>query len=327
MRTDREYIELLEQYSKRHYSQEELQELLQWLDSESGEEACNSYLGSCLEEACKVETDCPDKLARKILRRMKKQVGIKTAPFWRTVLWRSVAAVLLILVSGGAAYWALADKSYQVEDEQVVLCVEKGNKAMVTLLDGSKVWLNSDSRLKYSKKDARDVILEGEAYFEVAKDKKHRFKVYTPYASIQVYGTSFNVSAHSSDSLFSVSLIEGSIGLTMNNQSKEVRMRPNEVAYYDQKRSRFQVARKNMDGVGLWRSTELKLTDVDIPTLWNRMGCWYSMDFIIQNEPVKKHLYNVTIQTESVEEMLGLINQITPVEYVIKGKEVIISYK
>lgn len=104
-------------------------------------------------------------------------------------------------------------------------------------------------------------------------------------------------------------------------------MRPNEVAYYDQKRSRFQVARKNMDGVGLWRSTELKLTDVDIPTLWNRMGCWYSMDFIIQNEPVKKHLYNVTIQTESVEEMLGLINQITPVEYVIKGKEVIISYK
>lgn len=185
---------MLEQYSKRHYSQEELQELLQWLDSESGEEACNSYLGSCLEEACKVETDCPDKLARKILRRMKKQVGIKTAPFWRTVLWRSVAAVLLILVSGGAAYWALADKSYQVEDEQVVLCVEKGNKATVTLLDGSKVWLNSDNRLKYSKKDARDVILEGEAYFEVAKDKKHRFKVHTPYASIQVYGTSFNVS-------------------------------------------------------------------------------------------------------------------------------------
>ena len=77
MRTDREYIELLEQYSKQHFSQEELQELLQWLDSESGEEAYNSYLGSCLEEACKAETDCPDKLARKILRRVKKQAGIK----------------------------------------------------------------------------------------------------------------------------------------------------------------------------------------------------------------------------------------------------------
>lgn len=327
MKTDREYIELLEQYSKRHYSQEELQELLQWLDSESGEEAYNIYLGSRLEEACKAGSDYPDKLAQKILRRVKKQVGIKTAPSWKTVMWRSVAAVLLLLASSGAAYWILGDKSYQMEDEQVVLCVEKGNKAMVTLLDGSRVWLNSDSRLKYSKKDARDVTLEGEAYFEVAKDKKHRFKVHTPYASIQVYGTSFNVSAHSNDSLFSVSLIEGSIGLTMNNQSKEVRMRPNEVAYYDQKKSRFLVARKNMDGVGLWRSSELKLTDVDIPTLWNRMGCWYSMDFIIQNEPVKKHLYNVTIQTESVEEMLGLINQITPIEYVIKGKEVIINYK
>ncbi|WP_418698874.1 FecR family protein [Bacteroides sp.] len=327
MKTDREYIELLEQYSKRHYSQEELQELLQWLDSESGEEAYNIYLGSRLEEACKAGSDYPDKLAQKILRRVKKQVGIKTTPSWKTVMWRSVAAVLLLLASSGAAYWILGDKSYQMEDEQVVLCVEKGNKAMVTLLDGSKVWLNSDSRLKYSKKDARDVTLEGEAYFEVAKDKKHRFKVHTPYASIQVYGTSFNVSAHSNDSLFSVSLIEGSIGLTMNNQSKEVRMRPNEVAYYDQKKSRFLVARKNMDGVGLWRSNELKLTDVDIPTLWSRMGCWYSMDFIIQNEPVKKHLYNVTIQTESVEEMLGLINQITPIEYVIKGKEVIINYK
>ena len=290
MKTDREYIELLEQYSKRHYSQEELQELLQWLDSESGEEAYNIYLGSRLEEACKAGSDYPDKLAQKILRRVKKQVGIKTTPSWKTVMWRSVAAVLLLLASSGAAYWILGDKSYQMEDEQVVLCVEKGNKAMVTLLDGSKVWLNSDSRLKYSKKDARDVTLEGEAYFEVAKDKKHRFKVHTPYASIQVYGTSFNVSAHSNDSLFSVSLIEGSIGLTMNNQSKEVRMRPNEVAYYDQKKSRFLVARKNMDGVGLWRSNELKLTDVDIPTLWSRMGCWYSMDFIIQNEPVNTYI-------------------------------------
>ena len=159
------------------------------------------------------------------------------------------------------------------------------------------------------------------------KDKEHCFEVHTSYGTVRVYGTSFNVRGRSRDSLFVVSLVEGSVGLQLDGSDKEIKLHPDEMACYDPKQDRLQLVEKDLSAAGLWRQSGLKLADVDTPTLWSRMGDWYSMSFHVKNMPVKKHLYNVTIQTESVEEMLELVNAVTPIEYIIKEKEVSIIYK
>lgn len=324
IKKDIDYIELLKQYRKRPLSPEELQALQEWLDSDEGEDACTEYMDGLLKDS-EIPAVGVEKVHRRILVRIKKLLFLRKFGRFRSILFR--AASVLLLIGSAFAYRTYVEDKEMLHPAETVFRVDKGNKAMLTLADGSKVWLNSGSTLTYSEDNVRQVSLEGEAYFEVAKDKKHCFELHTSYGTVRVYGTSFNVRGRSSDSLFVVSLVEGSVGLQLDRLDKEIRLHPDEMACYDQKQNQLKLIEKDLSAAGLWRQSDLKLADVDIPTLWNRMGGWYGMDFHVKNMPVKKHLYNVTIQTESVEEMLELINAITPIEYVIKGKEVNIIYK
>ena len=324
MKDNVNYIELLEQYRKRSLSPAELQALQEWLDSDEGEDTCAGYMDELLK-ASDIPAVGAEKAYRHILGRIKKHLFLKSLSRFRSALFK-VASVLL-LAGTAFAYRAYVENRETVRSDEMVFRVDKGNKVMLTLADGSKVWLNSESTLACSKDDVRQVTLEGEAYFEVKKDKEHCFEVHTSYGTVRVYGTSFNVRGRSRDSLFVVSLVEGSIGLQLDGSDKEIKLHPDEMACYDPKQDRLQLVEKDLSAAGLWRQSGLKLADVDTPTLWSRMGDWYSMSFHVKNMPVKKHLYNVTIQTESVEEMLELVNAVTPIEYIIKEKEVSIIYK
>ena len=326
MKTEKEYIELLRQYRERPLSKGELQELLEWLDTTEGEEACARYMDTLMFETSIQKGVDQDVIYHRIMNRIKRKLVFHSLARYRKTWLGAAATVLLLIVGGGITYFTQTKHPSRVPDE-VTFRVDRGNKAMLTLADGSKVWLNSESVLRWSEDNVRDVALEGEAYFEVAKDKKHSFEVHTSYGTIRVYGTSFNVKAHSRDSLFAVALVEGSVGLQMNHLKKEVKLRPNEKICYNQKDHTLRLTGGSMADAGIWREQELKLTDVTIPVLWDKMGHWYGRKFVVKNMPKKNHLYNVTIQTESVEKMLELIGAITPIEYVIKEKEVTIVYK
>ena len=324
MKTDREYIELLKQYRIRSLSRDELQELLEWLDTDEGEEACGHYVDMLIENAQPFFTTAEPR--HRIKRRIQRGLIFKKMMHYKQIWLGVAAAVLLMLTGSGMIYLTQMEKT-AAGMKETILRTDRDDKAMLTLADGSKVWLNAESVLRYSTDGKRQVTLEGEAYFEVAKDKTHKFEVRTPYGSIRVYGTSFNVKAYKRDSLFSVALIEGSVGLKMNHLEKEMRMHPDEKICYNQKENSIQRTFADMTDAGIWRERELKLADVDIATLWKKMGHWYGMKFRVSDTPQKNHLYNITIQTESVEKMLGLISAITPIEYTIKGKEVDIRYK
>lgn len=323
MKTEKEYIELLKQYHIRPLSREELQELLEWLDSQEGEQACYRYFDELMETPARTCTNS-DKVRRRIINRMKKRISFRRLLRYKR-RWLGAAAAIFLLLGSGWIY--LQERLSDVQPEEIIVHAKEGNKDLLTLADGSKVWLNEKSALSYSADNVRCVYLEGEAYFEVAKNQQQCFEVHTPYGVIKVYGTSFNVKAHKCDSLFTVSLVEGSIGLKMNHLKKEMRLHPDEMVCYNQKNNFLQLTNADMTNAGIWRERELKLRDENIATLWDKMAHWYGMEFHIEKWPSKNHLYNVTIQTESVENMLELISAITPIEYVIRGKEVTVKYK
>ena len=324
MKTDKEYIELLKQYRIRPLSREELQELLEWLDTDEGEDACSRYMDTLMEG--EQPFFVTDTTRHRVRSRIQKTLKLKSLMRYKRFALGAAATVLLMLAGSGLTYFTQIGKK-AASTEETILRTDRGDKAMLTLADGSKVCLNAESVLSYSTDGTRRVTLEGEAYFEVAKDKAHPFEVSTPYGTIRVYGTSFNVNAHKRDSLFAVALVEGSVGLKMNHLEKEMRMQPDEKICYNQKDNSIRKTSADMTDAGIWRKRELKLVDVDIATLWKKMGHWYGMKFRATNIPQKNHLYNITIQAESVEKMLGLISAITPIEYTIKGKEVDIRYK
>ena len=116
------------------------------------------------------------------------------------------------------------------------LYVPYGKKFGVVLSDGSEVYLNSGSTLKYPVKfiqgQSREVFLDGEAYFTVAKHKENSFLVNANNIISKVYGTQFNVSSYDNEAYTQVVLIEGSVGVSSSENSSEFMLKPNEIAKY-----------------------------------------------------------------------------------------------
>lgn len=112
------------------------------------------------------------------------------------------------------------------------MATKKGSRSALVLPDGTKVWLNADSRLSYPEKftaAAREVQLTGEAFFEVTKDAKHPFIVHTENIDVRVLGTRFNVRAYPGETSTQTTLLKGSVEVLLkNNNDKRVMLSPNE---------------------------------------------------------------------------------------------------
>ncbi|MDR1919768.1 MAG: FecR family protein [Tannerellaceae bacterium] len=324
---NRYYIELLERYHKHQLSGQELIEIFDWINSPEGEVEYDQYLSEQIGLMKDENEECPKDIAERVLKRAKEKVKIgKAKPHTFSLQkMKMYAAILLIaMLTGSVAYLLVADKNNS-DKEPVVFVVSKGNKGTLILPDKSKVWLNSESKITYSG-DKRKITLEGEAYLQVTKDKKRLFLVSTPYGDIRVYGTAFNVIAYPGDSTLSVSLVEGSVGIQVPGHDNIIYIAPGQIARFDVQNKHLELDDKDLTDVALWRNDKMILTDAGIHTLCDKMEAWYSLKIILINQPYKNHQYNMTIRNETIDEILALINKVTPIRYSIKGKEVSIEY-
>ena len=145
----------------------------------------------------------------------------------RQAVSRQTAAGSAALRQGSTPRWANDEVVEQLEEARRVT-THKNKEYWLRLDDGTLVHLNYNTRLVYPEHfvgATRDVILEGEAYFMVARDRRHPFIVHTPQGDVRQYGTEFNVNTRESDGAVSVVLVKGSIGVTPNG-GQELRMKP-----------------------------------------------------------------------------------------------------
>jgi transmembrane sensor len=162
----------------------------------------------------------------------------------KIAMWRytAAAAVLLGIITISMVFM-LRKKQPEAWAEMVVLHTQPGKMSKIKLSDGTLVWLNADSRLRYPQNfggaGSREVYLDGEAYFEVAKDKEHPFRVHSKSLVTRVLGTKFNVKAYSDNKNVEVTLLEGRVMLTVEKGTREahghdtVYLQPNEKALFD----------------------------------------------------------------------------------------------
>jgi transmembrane sensor len=156
------------------------------------------------------------------------------------------------------------------------LATARGQQYQVVLPDGSHVWLNAASSLKFPTAftgSQRKVELTGEAYFEVAKNKEMPFTVDVNQSQVQVLGTHFNIMAYPEESSTNTTLLEGSVKVSKDNLSKLIV--PGQQARVTKE---IHVAEVNTDQVMAWKNGNFSFNDEDIHTLMNQIARWYDVD-------------------------------------------------
>ena len=194
------------------------------------------------------------------------------------------------------------------------LTIPRGGQYFVKLSDGTQVWLNSESKLKYPvnfiEGKTREVeLVYGEAYFDVSPSTNHKgseFKVASEEQMIKVLGTEFNVKAYRDDSNIYTTLVEGSIAL--NNTLEGTILTPNQQALLNKETQKIEVKTVDATKETLWRSGVFSFRGTSLREVTKVLSRWYDVDFIIKDET----LYDITFKgvlgkDQNIEDVLNTI--------------------
>ena len=200
------------------------------------------------------------------------------------------------------------------------LITPRGGEYAVVLADGTKVYLNADTKLTYPEQfvgKERKVSVEGEAYFEVKKDAKKPFIVDVASMQIKVLGTSFNVNAYPTESKVLTTLDEGSVKIrNAQSNSFDYIMKPGETAIYE-KETGTCIIQKNKDykNESVWMKDVLIFNDTPLEDVLKVLSRKYNVQFNIENEAIYSYTYTLRSEGESLQEILESMRHITPIKY------------
>ena len=200
------------------------------------------------------------------------------------------------------------------------LIVPRGGEFSLELADGTRVWLNTESKLRYPVAftgDERRVEMDGEVYFEVAKNREKPFVVTVNGVDIRVLGTSFNVSAYQEDVV--TTLVTGKVQLKKGDE--QVVLLPNQQAIWSD--DKFKVKQVDARNYVLWKEGIFYFEDVDLEMILDDMARWYNVNIFYVNPTLKKMKFSVEIKRyEDINEILRRIEQTKRVKFEIKDRTI-----
>ncbi|WP_313268364.1 FecR domain-containing protein [Sphingobacterium sp.] len=277
-----------------------------------------------------------DRLNRtKIWERIQERIVpvVRTISFERRrFLWLgSVAAILIFMLGLVGAYFIQGNIALKKSlEEHTIVYTAPGQKSSITLPDGSKAWLNAGTRLTYTQafnQYDRKVELEGEAFFDVVKKENLPFVVQTSHLDVVVKGTAFDVSAYPDDTKIEVSLLRGKVAINDKEGKLVGELLPNNWIQLDKTTGKYtRVGQKDAVQYSMWKSEELDFENEPLDLVLKKLERWYGVDIDWKGLDTGRR-YTFKVKTESLREILELINVITPIHYKIAGKSVVIVSK
>lgn len=198
----------------------------------------------------------------------------------------------------------------------------------LTLADGTRVWLNSVTELRYPvtfSGDERKVYLAGEAYFEVAHDSLHPFIVVTEKIDVKVYGTEFNVNTYREGQVQTV-LVNGKVGIRVNSTGEEVALKPGQLAEYMEDTRAVQVKDVDPYSYVAWKDGEFVFEKETIENIMERLNRWYDVNVFYTSEAVKKRRFTGIIDRyDDIEKFLRLIEGPATLRFDLKGNALTVT--
>jgi len=268
----------------------------------------------------------------------------------------SMAAVFIIAFFLGNLY-SLFNKD--VSSEPVVsvnyneIKAPFGARSEIKLADGTQVMLNAGSTIKYSSdfnSNNRDLILDGEAYFKVAKNIDLPLIVNAGNINIKATGTEFNVKAYSDEGIIETTLIEGKVEISQkgdNDEGKMLELTPNQKAIYVKEFDRITLGKikeieplavkpakvatdkllvslkVDVDQVTAWTQNKLIIRGENLESLCVKLQRKYNVTFVFGNEEIKKYRFSGVLLDETLEQVLNVIKLTAPIDYLLDGKVVL----
>ena len=211
------------------------------------------------------------------------------------------------------------------------ITVPNGETLMVILSDGTEVAINSGSNMKYPTsflgEQKRSVFLEGEAFFEVSKNKNMPFVVHTKDMDIRVLGTKFNVSSYKNDNSSSVTLKEGSVGVNKPKEAfdrkKSIIIKPGQQVFY--KNKEFTVKEVSVPKHIAWKKRELQFKNDRFEDIIKKLERYYDIKIENQSAKLNNTKYTGTFTTETISEVLNVFKELSDFSYQINSSIIIIT--
>ncbi|WP_163707249.1 FecR family protein [Mangrovibacterium lignilyticum] len=239
----------------------------------------------------------------------------KTVHFF--ALLQRAAAILFIPLAIGFLIYFYATNSTEQEAAWAEIICPPGVRTQFHLPDGSTGVLNSESTLKYAVNfnSNRIVHLQGEAYFEVVKDKKHPFDVVTGAITVQVLGTSFSVLAYPDQDREKVVLKTGSVRVLDDNNQAVASLLPDQQFVLEKTERKYFTERVNAAALVSWIDGKLVIQNERFEDLAVRLSRWYHVEIEIKDQKLKDYKYYGTFENESLDDVLRLIALTAPIKY------------
>ena len=209
---------------------------------------------------------------------------------------------------------------------QNTLLVPRGGEYNLVLSDGSRIYLNSISKLTYPvvfNGSTREVSLEGEAYFEVAKDKHKPFIVNINGMKIEVLGTSFNVKAYNDENEIAATLVEGKIKLNAEESDDEWILTPDQQAVFEKETNQVTVQEVDVQQFIGWKNGVFYFTDQPVEDIMITLSRWYDFDYVFEKEELKSIRFEGGLNKyENINPILDIMQSTGKLEYKIEGKKI-----
>ncbi|HBL75793.1 MAG: hypothetical protein A2W90_04640 [Bacteroidetes bacterium GWF2_42_66] len=209
-------------------------------------------------------------------------------------VWIRAAVILIAVVSGALLHFLISGSFKETRYTEIV--VPMGQMTQINLSDGSKIWLNSGSVFKYPTefdRSSREVFIDGEAFMEVARDKHKPFVVNAEKFSVEVLGTSFNVSAYSSDDRASVTLVEGSVLLRSEDKKWNKTLLPGQSAELQQGNIP-EIDDVNTDFYTSWKDGRIVFRKEKLDEIAKKMERWYNVEIRFKEDELKDLVFSGT---------------------------------
>ncbi|PTT03766.1 anti-sigma factor [Pedobacter sp. HMWF019] len=205
------------------------------------------------------------------------------------------------------------------------IAVPRGGQYQLKLPDGTVVWLNSASSLRFPTQFSgkeRSVELNGEAYFEVAKNKEMPFKVHVRDMEVRVLGTHFNIMAYDDEESINTTLLEGSV--KVSNALQTATIRPGQQASLKKSSGMLGVEDVNIAEAIAWKNGKFLFADEDIETIMRRISRWYDVDVEYKGNLSDKNFAGSISRYEDVSEVLKMLELTGTIHFKIEGRRIIV---
>lgn len=308
-------------------SEEELQQLTAWLkdSKENRKELFNLEESFHLAQLDKYSTpEFINRAEQRIHAQIKEYDKVCARTFY-IKRFMQYAALLLLLIVGGFAVKHLV---YSSLTEASMTIAYDGSVKEFILPDGTKVWLNKDAVLKYPKEFAenhRNVTLEGEAYFEVTKDKTRPFTVLTNDMQIRVLGTKFNVKNDKNSLIAEATLLEGEVEVKGNQSEGQIILSPGQKAELNLKTGRLHVKQVNAKLDAVWRDDLIPFDKATITEIASTLERFYDVKIILSPDINNNTYSGVLKKRESIDSVLNSLKNSIPISYEMTGHKIYIK--